>query len=253
MIEFQQSALVYMGLDHEGVGRDVRVRRAISLAIDRNALVVRELEGHGWPAFSPVPSHSQWYAPEAESAGGFDPQEAARLLDAAGFEPGPDGVRLELETVVVNDATVRRVAEAIREMLADLGIRIELRVIPGFEEFYARLNEHPPAFISKWFWPEPVDAIVGFIATWGQDGGPNFQRSSDEQLDRACRGWEVARDEDELRTAAREIQRRAAECLPLIPLFSPAAVWAHHRRVRNWRPNRHDLYPLYGDVWLADD
>ena len=25
-----------------------------------------------------------------------------------------------------------------------------------------------------------------------------------------------------------------------------------HRRVRGWRPNRHDLYPLYGDVWLAD-
>ena len=54
------------------------------------------------------------------------------------------------------------------------------------------------------------------------------------------------------RAAARDIQVRAAECLPLIPLFAPAAVWAHHRRVRNWRPNRHDLYPLYGDVWLAD-
>ena len=125
-------------------------------------------------------------------------------------------------------------------------------MIPAFDEFYGRLNQHPPAFISKWFWPEPIDAIVGFVATWGQDGGPNFQRSSDEALDRACRAWEVARDDEELHAAARDIQLRAAECLPLIPLFSPAAVWAHHRRVRNWRPNRHDLYPLYGDVWLAD-
>ena len=138
-------------------------------------------------------------------------------------------------------------------MLADVGIRLELNVIPSFVDFYGRLNEHPPAFISKWFWPEPIDAIIGFVATWGQDGGPNFQRSSDEELDRACRAWEVARDDDELRAAARDIQVRSAECLPLIPLLAPAAVWAHHRRVRNWRPNRHDLYPLYGDVWLADD
>jgi peptide/nickel transport system substrate-binding protein len=251
LIEFQQSALVYLGLDHEGVGGDVRVRRAISHAIDRQALVDRDLDGHGWPALSPIPSHSQWYEPRVEASGSFDPHEAAELLDAAGLSPGADGVRLELETLVVNDAVVRRVAETIREMLTAVGVRLKLTVIPNFDEFYARLNEHPPAFVSKWFWPEPVDAIVGFIATWGQDGGPNFQRSSDEELDRACRAWEVARDDDELRAAARDIQLRAAECLPLIPLLAPAAVWAHHRRVRNWLPNRHDLYPLYGDVWLA--
>lgn len=255
VIEFQQSALVYMGLDHgadEHRFGDVRVRRAFSQAIDRRALVERDLDGHGWPAFSPIPSHSQWYAPEVEGTGDFDPRAAGELLDAAGLAAGPDGVRMELETVVVNDATVRRVAETIRGMLADVGVRLELTVIPAFADFYARLNEHPPAFISKWFWPEPVDAIVGFIATWGQDGGPNFQRASDGELDRACRSWELARTESELHDAARAIQLRAAECLPLIPLLAPAAVWAHHRRVRGWRPNRHDLYPLYGDVWLAD-
>ena len=68
--------------------RDVRVRRAVSLAIDRQALVDRDLTGHGWPAYSPIPSHSQWYAPEVEASGGFDPREAAQLLDAAGLEPG---------------------------------------------------------------------------------------------------------------------------------------------------------------------
>jgi ABC-type transport system substrate-binding protein len=137
-------------------------------------------------------------------------------------------------------------------MLEQVGIRLVLVTIPGFADFYARLREQPQAFISKWFWPEPVDAIIGFIASWGRDGGPNFQGSSDAGIDKACRAWEVAQDDDALRAAATEIQLRAAETLPLIPLFSPSAVWAHHRRVRNWRPSRHDLYPLYGDVWLAD-
>jgi peptide/nickel transport system substrate-binding protein len=255
LIEFQQSALVYVGLDHEASDQrfgDLRVRQAVSSAIDRQRLVEQDLLGHGWPAFGPIPSHSRWYAPEVEAGGGFDPRRAAALLDAAGLEAGADGVRFEVEAVVVNDATVRRVAGTVREMLADVGIRLQLDVIPGFVEFYGRLNDHPPAFISKWFWPEPIDAIIGFVATWGQNGGPNFQRASDEALDRACRRWEVARDDEHLRAAARDIQVRSAESLPIVPLLSPAAVWAHHRRVRNWRPNRHDLYPLYGDVWLAE-
>jgi peptide/nickel transport system substrate-binding protein len=255
VIEFQQSALVYMGLDHGaseyGFG-DERVRRAFSWTIDREALVTDVLGDHGWVQHSPIPSHSQWYAPEVESSARFDPRAAAELLDAAGFPVGADGVRMRLEAVVVNDAAVRRAAETIRAMLAAVGVELKLAVIPVFADFYARLNEHPPAFISKWFWPEPIDAIVGFVASWGQDGGPNFQRSSDAKLDSACRAWELARDEEQLRAAARAIQVRAAECLPLIPIFAPAAVWAHHRRVRNWRPTRHDLYPLYGDVWLAD-
>ncbi len=255
VIEFQQSALVYLGLDHladEARFGDLRVRRALSQAIDREALVEGDLSGHGWAQAGPIPSHSQWYAPEVESFGGFDPRGAAALLDAAGHPTGRDGIRFAVEAVVVNDATVKRVSETVAKMLAEIGVRLELTVIPSFGEFYARLSEHPSAFISKWFWPEPIDAIIGFVASWGQDGGPNFQRSSDAELDRACRAWELARDEEALHAAAREIQLRCAESLPLIPLFSPSAVWAHHRRVRNWRPNQHDLYPLYGDVWLAD-
>src|SRR5262245_42203166 len=248
VIEFQQSALVYLGLDHGATSfgfDDVRVRRAVSHAIDRRALVAGDLMGHGWPAFGPIPSHSQWYSPEVEARGEFDPRKATELLDAAGFATGSDGVRFELDAVVVDDATVRRTSETIKRMLEQVGIRLRLVVIPGFADFYARLSEHPPAFISKWFWPEPVDAIIGFIASWGRDGGPNFQGSSEAEIDRACRAWEVAQDDDALRAAAADIQLRAVETLPLIPLFSPSAVWAHHRRVRNWRPNRHDLYPLY--------
>ena len=257
VIEFQQSALVYMGArpPHESLGDgDVRVRRAISLAIDRQALVDRDLDGPRLAggladpvALAVVRAGGRVVA--AASTRARRPSCSTRPAS----QPAPDGVRLELR-----DGRRQRRDGAPRR--GDDRARCSRRsasgssstVIQAFDEFYGRLNEHPPAFISKWFWPEPVDAIVGFVATWGQDGGPNFQRSSDEALDRACRAWEVARDDDALRAAARDIQLRAAECLPLIPLFAPAAVWAHHRRVRDWRPNRHDLYPLYGDVWLAD-
>jgi peptide/nickel transport system substrate-binding protein len=250
--EFQQSALVYLGLDHQSTEEkfgDIRVRRAISSAIDRNALVAEDLAGHAWAAFGPIPSHSPWYDVEVEKIHRYDPQEALEQLDAAGLAPGPDGVRLRFETLVVEDATVRRISTRIQNMLRLVGVEMRLREVSGFDALYAQLSQHPKAFISKWFWPEPVDAIIGFISSWSHSG-PNFQRASSPTIDAACRAWETAIDEDEQRQAAQAIQRLSARELPLIPLFFPAAVWANHKRVHGWHPPVNDLYPLYNDVWL---
>ena len=255
VIEFQQSALVYLALDHEHTDLrfdDVRVRQAISAAIDRDALVASDLAGHGAAAYGPVPSASPWYESGVEAYNRFDPRRAVALLDAAGLAPGADGTRLRFEANVVEDATVRRAAVSLQRMLAAIGVELTLNEIAGFDAFYGSLLEHPPAFVSKWFWPDPVDAIVGFISSWSH-AGPNWQRASIPAVDEACLAWQQAADEDAQRGAARDIQLRSAETLPLVPLFFPSMVWAHHRRVHGWRPHGHDLYPLYGGVWIEAD
>ena len=87
----------------------------------------------------------------------------------------------------------------------------------------------------------------------GSHAGPNWQRASIPALDSACGAWQQAPDEEALEVAAYEIQVRCAEHLPLLPLFSPAIVWGHHRRVHGWRPTPTNLYPFYGDVWLEEE
>ena len=252
VIEFQQSALAYFAVDHQTTAfgfDDVRVRRAISQAIDRRAIIDHELGGHGEPAYGPIPSKSPWYAPEVESTNGYDPQRAMALLDQAGRRPGRDGIRLRFPALVLEDATLRRAARRIQDQLARIGIQLELHPIDGFAAFYGELGKHPPAFISKWLWPDPVDAIIGFIHS-GSHSGPNWQRASIPAIDAATNGWRQAPDEAAQRRAATDIQQLAAEWLPLIPLYYPSAVWAHHRRVQGWRPLPSNLYPLYNDVWL---
>lgn len=251
---FQQSALAYLALDHEATRLgfdDIRVRRAISCALDRDAIVASDLAGHGWPAYGPIPSASTWYEQGVEALGGYSPGESTALLDAAGLAPGPDGVRLRFDVLVLEDATVRRAASSIQEMLRRVGIEIELRPVTGFADFYSALGEHPEAFLSKWFWPDPVDATVLFVSSWSH-AGPNWQRASIPAIDAACRSWMEAPDVSAQASAARELQLLAAEHLPLIPLFSPAAVWAHHRRVHGWLPTPTNLYPLYNDVWIEE-
>jgi len=252
VIVHQQSALAYLAVDHETreLGfHDVRVRRALSLALDRERLAREDLAGIGWPAHGPIPSHSLWYEPAVESAASCDPREAIRLLDAAGCMPDADGVRLRFPVLVLEDATLRRVAASVAGMLRAVGVLIDLRPVDGFATFYGRLGEHPPAFLSKWLWPDPVDAIIGFIDSRSHVG-PNWQRASIPAIDAACDRWRHAPDADTQRQAASDIQRLSAEHLPLIPLYHPPAVWAHHRRVHGWRPLPTNLYPLYNDVWL---
>ncbi|MEV6375137.1 ABC transporter substrate-binding protein [Micromonospora musae] len=74
---------------------DVAIRRALSLAVDRAAMVAGILGGSGDPAFGPVPPTSEFAEPSIAGKPTADPTAATALLDAAGWMPGPDGVRVK--------------------------------------------------------------------------------------------------------------------------------------------------------------
>jgi peptide/nickel transport system substrate-binding protein len=86
--------------DYRGLGipselpftADTRVRQAINLGINRQAMIDTVLAGAGKPAATPIsPYLSQWYEPSATFR--YDPAAAGRLLDEAGWTAGSDGKR----------------------------------------------------------------------------------------------------------------------------------------------------------------
>lgn len=70
---------------------DTAIRRALDLAVDREAMVDKILDGAGRPAYGPLPVDDAWFAKDVERP--QDLAEAGRLLDEAGWKPGKDGVR----------------------------------------------------------------------------------------------------------------------------------------------------------------
>ncbi|TWF84505.1 ABC transporter substrate-binding protein [Streptomyces capillispiralis] len=70
---------------------DTAIRRALDLAVDREAMVDKILDGAGRPAYGPLPVDDPWFADGIERP--RDLAEAGRILDAAGWKPGKDGVR----------------------------------------------------------------------------------------------------------------------------------------------------------------
>ncbi|MEH0970316.1 ABC transporter substrate-binding protein [Micromonospora sp. CPCC 205546] len=75
------------------VTADLAVRRALNAAVDRAAMVTGLLGGAGEPAFGPVPPTSEFAEPSIVGKPAADPAAATAALDAAGWKPGPDGIR----------------------------------------------------------------------------------------------------------------------------------------------------------------
>jgi peptide/nickel transport system substrate-binding protein len=122
--------------DYRGLGipselpfsSDTRVRQAINVGINRQAMIDTVLAGAGKPAATPIsPYLSQWYDPNA--AFRYDPAAAGRLLDQAGWTAGSDGKRsrggepARLPILYPAEDTLRKeLALASASDLAKLGI-----------------------------------------------------------------------------------------------------------------------------------
>ncbi|MBK5189264.1 MAG: peptide ABC transporter substrate-binding protein, partial [Gemmatimonadaceae bacterium] len=108
---------------------DPRVRRALSLAIDRQRIVAVAVHGYGEPSSDAIPSTHPYATPHAPQQ---DTARADSLLDAAGWPRGNGGVRrrgnaalaFELLTVGSSDNAAEQL---IQSDLARVGVRVEIR------------------------------------------------------------------------------------------------------------------------------
>ena len=260
VVRFGQASNAYLALDwrHTQFGFDDRpVRRAFSLAIDRELLVRDAMYGYGTPTFGPLSPGGEFYDPAVEQGRGHDPAAAERLLDEAGWPRAEDGVRrrgetrLSFDCVIQDDAIHKQIAAGVAACLREVGVEMRPTPVLTFKGFYDACKAGPPAFINKWLWQDTVDAAIGFTATWGQPS-PNWQFASVPRLDDAYRQWLRAETADALQAAATNVQLIVADELPYIPLLVPHDVWVHSTRVCGWEPAPAILYPFYHHTEVVD-
>ena len=193
---------------------DPDVRRAFSLALDRERLVPLAEGASSQPAGSLVPP-AIW--PEGfEPAAAHDPDEARRLLDAAGYED-----RGELGTIVVN-GTGLGVEPAVAAWREELGVDIAIENME-FGDFLASLDSRPPHlftvnWIADYASPHALYGLLlepGAASNWGRWVDPEFS----ELLEAAA-----AAAADEIGRAYDAVDQRVVEEAPVIP-WSYGETW----------------------------
>lgn len=125
---------------------DVLVRRAINIGVNRQEMIDNVLNGYGSPAYS-VCDQLPWYNEASEVE--YDPEEAAALLDEAGWRMGDDGVRekdgvkAELNLLYSTGDTVRQALAAdFAGQMEELGISCTLEGV-GWDTAYDRALSDP--------------------------------------------------------------------------------------------------------------
>ncbi|MBL8482728.1 MAG: ABC transporter substrate-binding protein [Rhodocyclaceae bacterium] len=204
--------------------RDLRVRQALSKAINRQALVERTMEGlaiaTGNIVIPGIVGHVDALAPEP-----YDLAGAKRLLAEAGY---PDGFALTLHgpnNRYVND---EQVVQTVAQMLTRAGIATRVETMPLSSYFgRARAGEFSFALLG-WGSLAGDSALRSLLATPNPDigwGGFNWGRYSNAELDKLVRAalgeTDAARRAD---FAGRAVQLAMAE-RALIPLYHQYATW----------------------------
>ncbi|HSH47392.1 MAG TPA: ABC transporter substrate-binding protein [Halomonas sp.] len=229
-----------------GITTDERVRKALIMAVDRQAIIDSILAGEGEMIASFQSAQSFGNDPEMEPIP-YDPQRARQLLDEAGVEPG---TRVQID-VRGNDATFGEVAQVVASYLQGVGITASIQPY----ETNVLLNDIIPAgrtgemFQQKWGgWTFDFDNTAYLMYHTGERWNPY---DSDAKLDEMLDAQRSITDQDEredlLQAIARYTQDRALE----MPLYSINALYGVRDRVKNFEPAPDNRMRLT-DVDVAD-
>ena len=189
---------------------DVRVRRALARALDRDALRFPDLKLRGESGGlipPPLPAHSH------DLALAFDPDRARRLLAEAGF-PGGRGLRpLRLLSATGWGTDV---PEWAIEQWAELGVSVQLEVLPGDAHDASLADPNRPVDIWRNGWVADYPDPEGFLDTL-LAANPAIHR--DEALMALLRKARSSRDQEERWQLYREADRRLVrELVSIVPL-----------------------------------
>ncbi len=207
--------------------RDHRVREALSLAINRRAIVDRILDGGGIPTGQFLPSGSYSYVADLP-APPFDPERARQLLSDAGF---PHGLRITFHGP--NDRYVADgpIGQAIGQMWSRVGIQTTVEELP-WNVFFERGNRlEYSAYLGGWGTStgEASNALRALLATYDPSkgfGASNRGRYSNPALDTLLSQALRTPDDAARERLLQDGTRLAMQDLAIIPLHNQINFWA---------------------------
>lgn len=261
------ASAVYLLLNTGGTGawetlRDQRLRRAVGLAVDRDALSRAVWPDHGTANDTLIPPATLGTAADRVSAPARDLSAARQLLEDAGWEPGADGLRqrdgvpLELTLILARPEELGRAGAIVRDQLAEVGIGVALPEDGGdVVDRYQRVNEGTfdlflelraptdanPCALCRFFSIRPGGqlTIAGTVGA-GDAADARFEEAFTAPTIEGARRW------------AAELMAVVVENkVVAVPLTTLPHVWLLSPRVQGFVPSALSGAQQWDQVWLS--
>ncbi len=246
--EVQSLRLVHVGPDYSRTGAlpfvtdnegrplprnpflDVRVRRALTVSINREVLAERAMDGLAAPSGQWLP-RGTWSHDPATPPPAFDPDGARRLLAEADY---PNGFRMTLHTMNDRFPNDARLAQAVAGMWTRVGIQTAVEALPWTT--YSARAARQEFSMSMGSWGSTTGEGLSFpknvLATFDRErrtGSANSRRHSASELDAMIERASTIMDDEARERAIQELVRWSAANVPVIPLLHLNNVWALRR------------------------
>jgi len=227
--------------------KDVRVRKALSLAINRDAIDSRIMEGLGQPAgdFLPYPMFGTRKDAKPDK---YDPEQAKKLLAEAGY---PKGFEITLGTPndrYINDAEV---AQAVASQWTRIGVKTKVEAVTKTVFFKNRDEFKYSAYLAGWGagtgeMSDPLRALVATPIKEKGFGTTNKGRYSNPKMDAVLEDALKTVDDAKRESLLQQASKMALDDQAIIPIHIEVTPWATRKGLVY--AARADQYTFANDV-----
>ncbi len=213
------------GAEPYDLGQDIAIREAISISIDRQAVIDSAWQGNAEPGTTMIPPAILGESASLVSAPELDPERARGLLEEAGWVAGDGGIRAkggrELKLTIINGygtaADHGSVPELLQAQLREIGINLEIVQTPDTATYEQRLtvgegdlwleagsqNDGNPSFLPELLFSSPVEGGDPESTAYGRAFAPGA--AFDTEITRSREATDIA-----------EVQEAAARAMNIV-------------------------------------
>jgi peptide/nickel transport system substrate-binding protein len=245
---------------------DIRVRRALAMGVDRQAMLQNVFGNKGRISHGPFPM-TVGYADSTLKVPPFDTATAKAMLDSSGWRMGPDSIRVRngqpLRFTLTTPSTSlfrRKYAVLLQEQFRKLGARVEVDVVDqnmmidrmtktSFDAIMGGFN--PDAAVSgmKQLW---TSEGIGYVAGKGVSG-QNSLRYANPRVDALIDSAIMAFDPAKAKSYSSRASQIIVDDVPAIFLYDFTLVYALHRRITPTGMRPDEWWAALADWTVAPD
>lgn len=214
--------------------QDVRVRKAVQMSIDRQAILDALYGGRGQVEQGIFPHGLIGFNPDQEEIK-YDPEAAKALLAEAGYA---DGFDMEIAADSSASDTMTMALEIVSDQLAEVGIRAEIKNYDESTWLETRKSGELGSFMSTWSadYNDPDNFIYTFFGNEEKTRIRSINYPDTEVMERVAKARTIVNEDERLAEYKALEEKLIHEDAAWVPMFSRLHLFAVSKRVHGFAP-----------------
>lgn len=245
IITKNSNSLTYLGMNNKKAPyNDIRVRRAINYAIDKEAIINTVIRGYGKAATSPISSGVIGFTDKTKNYS-YNLEEGKKLMLEAGLEKGFQG-----KLYTTGGEIEKQTAEIIQSNLREIGIDIKIEILEASTYFELTSRGEHDLYLASWG-TVTSDADYGLYSLFhssAQGAAGNRDFYSNKEVDDLLDEGRTTINQEKRNEIYEKAQIKIVEDSPNVMLYNRILLVGSKKNIKGLELNPvtlHNFYPVY--------